>query len=582
MNNRFGYRNPILRRVLRHAAVTVLFRQNRGTDFLANRSGLEQNSVEGSYAHAFILPQPNRMAYTPEEVGMDAPISRPNPATTSLPKPLPASTTLPVPVPTPVRSDELPNDPVWRRLQNIFRKHQEAEAQTTREAEGSAPSPDADTVQMVPSQPQLERGGTATDEPQKRGNDHTQIAPTPLTEVAQRRSILFEEHEPLPARAKSKGEFGGSVPSEPETESGHQESPLEHRETAVDSSVRRSIEGGVKKTHSPAKEQNTEVTRTDASMSQPPPARSSEQFEPVREASEGRTEAKLEGQPVQSTKTRGASPAPTSMLDSRDTREFTTPEEEVASTTAENPEQPVSLEAVWPVEVRGGGSVTESKISSAEYSHQPVSATISEPADEKSHQEVKKILQRIAPADKSDSGVEVITPRQGKPAVLSRKPLPISPHKPSTPIPDTLSPSPEPGPIEGAPELLKDDSQPIQTEIGALPSDLWQLLDEPVPQRDVPSAQPARIRTIPPAAEPSAVRRKHIPSGQPASTKLNPVSKDVVQRQEESSPSSETATPGSGQSPPAVNENAIEDLSRRVFNEIRRKLQLEWERIRRS
>jgi hypothetical protein len=176
--------------------------------------------------------------------------------------------------------------------------------------------------------------------------------------------------------------------------------------------------------------------------------------------------------------------------------------------------------------------------------------------------------------------------------------------------------------------------QPVETEIGPLPADLWKLIgqtppvaagDNPAlatsemplpiepdnaaavqPFQSVPAAaHPAQALETPggPPAGPAAVQRQAVPAeagsplepGAPPSlpevaAPVSPIAQSTfpVQRQAEAvEPAGDTQAggPAEGGQPAAGNAGApemdMDELARKVYGEIQRRLALEWERIRR-
>lgn len=135
----------------------------------------------------------------------------------------------------------------------------------------------------------------------------------------------------------------------------------------------------------------------------------------------------------------------------------------------------------------------------------------------------------------------------------------------------------------------------VETDIGPLPSDLWHLLGETPPgisaqepfepaSRPQPASTAAVMRAVE-AAESSPVPALRITPHVPLAMDK---SRTTIQRDQatESPETTTTQAPGEASETEATAESLTEDLdtdelSRRVYAEIKRRLSIEWERIRR-
>ena len=262
--------------------------------------------------------------------------------------------------------------------------------------------------------------------------------------------------------------------------------------------------------------------------------------------------------------------------------------------------QAVSLEAAWPVQRLAEEFEPEllPEVAlhppSAELAHSPEASQVS------------ALLQGVTPGQPTDSQVEVVTPRRPRPAVLppaevqtslqDTQPIQNGARRVTPPTVDRESAR-----MPQMPESL-DGASLVPTEIGALPSDLWALigqeapeiqavpgiqespqtqLSQPVPppviqrqkgeqpfaeertqERTTEVNQPGRLIEAPPAVityqAPASVQR----------VEIDEVSSSVDTREE-------TSEAGNGGAPD------IDELSRRVYQEVKRRLANEWERMRR-
>jgi hypothetical protein len=201
------------------------------------------------------------------------------------------------------------------------------------------------------------------------------------------------------------------------------------------------------------------------------------------------------------------------------------------------------------------------------------------------HHEIQRVLQTVAPGQPTDSSVEMVIPRRPRPAALTSAPsverssLKPAEEKagaeentaPSTGIP-RLPPSSPKVPQGDLPVESRAVSEVVPTEIGPLPADLWRLIGEAPPEpemaehKEKPARLPDKGQALPGAPAEPAVQRQAAEPSSPAQT-----------------PSPSTASPAA---PQAEGEGKgekldVDELSRRVYREVKRRLAVEWERIRR-
>lgn len=242
---------------------------------------------------------------------------------------------------------------------------------------------------------------------------------------------------------------------------------------------------------------------------------------------------------------------------------------------------------------------------------------------------VHSTIKDVAPVKSTDSSIELITPRRPRP-VLARKSEPGQPEieAPASPTQDQI-PSAEPAPSSTSPlqkqaepvplmpgdPVIAPSSQPapvqlqpaagpptkvppqstslapaesaaatppagpvtapylVPTEIGDLPSDLWQMLGE-----------------TPPQPKPAVQRTADTPPGRPAQTDPPPKlvtvefhAPDIQQVGDLGGSSRESAGSGQGDQEDSGNEEGegeidVAEIARQVYPEIRRRLQVDWER----
>jgi hypothetical protein len=203
-------------------------------------------------------------------------------------------------------------------------------------------------------------------------------------------------------------------------------------------------------------------------------------------------------------------------------------------------------------------------------------------------------LQAVWPVQQTEATpIETIQPRQPRPVAppslsLMRKASGASETaaRQNGPVQEGRGIEPEASQAVAEPDL-------VETEIGPLPADLWRLLGHTPPKHttphmpDVASAPPsahdgtilrrAASGTLQPRPEPSLaqgatsliVQREALPPTQPDRANASPTASTA--EQVEVGP----MEPGSTQT---LN---IDELARRVYAEVRRRLAVEWERVRR-
>jgi hypothetical protein len=252
-------------------------------------------------------------------------------------------------------------------------------------------------------------------------------------------------------------------------------------------------------------------------------------------------------------------------------------------------------------------------------------------------EQVGQMLQSVAPGLPSESSVELVTPRKPrpsppvKPAAAQLKPQPpggeLTVEAEQVPSPAVESavkmpPAVPPGESAATPPKIR----PVPTEIGDLPSDLWQLIDQPVPAREAPaipenpvparperrSALQRRLEEVEPVQraveQPGTGTTETLPKAKPAASTppqpekaeqalpeafsdqavfptdmLEPeLPEDVIQRAVEVDELvTEVEAPVEGENSVGASPN-VEELAQRVYREIRRRLSVEFERWRRS
>jgi len=269
------------------------------------------------------------------------------------------------------------------------------------------------------------------------------------------------------------------------------------------------------------------------------------------------------------------------------------------------PEQTLPLEAVWPVQ-------TIQRSPALHEASAPPASTTGQPVREQDIETLRAALDQVAPGKVSESSIELIPPRKPRPVSTQSQPAGKGKHiDHAAPVEQTGdssaaaqiqreaadrganggnqidSSAENPAPQAAVPtpmqrEVLEGPSQPtgeephqtpaqasnvVDTAIGPLPGDLWKLIGEPVPRQNL--AAPSVI-----PSQQSQVSRSE---AAPAETTT------ILQREPEPS----QATPASSASDTAAPEQEtegeidIDQLAKRVYAEVRRRLSVEWERMRR-
>jgi hypothetical protein len=249
--------------------------------------------------------------------------------------------------------------------------------------------------------------------------------------------------------------------------------------------------------------------------------------------------------------------------------------------------QPMPLEAVWPVQ-RQVAEVAQAA---------PAPSPVSEPAPGilglEEHAQVREALREVVPGQPTDSAVEVITPRRPRPA------------------PATLQEMPAAAPaIESSQQVIEErpaEANWVPTEIGALPGDLWNLIGEKPPVQPQGEGQPIRHGETPDllrlAAPDSALaaqgsdEQAALPAAEPQAA-AQPETGRIIQRSLEPVAGSDASAAGvapstgaaasieaetaTGRASPALpSDQDLDELAVRVYGEVKKRLAVEWERMRR-
>ena len=224
------------------------------------------------------------------------------------------------------------------------------------------------------------------------------------------------------------------------------------------------------------------------------------------------------------------------------------------------------LEAVWPVQHRASDSLTSPAPRLAPPAPLEVQVRQAE--------HIQRALAGVSSGQPTGSKIEVIPPRQPRPAAALQRAASPAP-EPTQPAADT------PGP-----------ARLIDTEIGPLPADLWGLVGQPAP----PAAKPLPAPTAPADAVQRTViindfETRVTPStpgangGQtPAQGPQSSQSTGGEAGEDFSIAEQQTARPTPAGQPPATQAPAgpdLDEIARQVYAEVKNRLQVEWERLRR-
>ncbi|MBN1247129.1 MAG: hypothetical protein JXC32_05685, partial [Anaerolineae bacterium] len=547
----------------------------------------------------------------------------------------------------------------WRRLQTIFRRHQEAQppdAQNTETlaATGAAlqttpGTPEPGTAEQAASAgPQPPPAVAATTERPAGPDQAPSTGATPAREDP-RQSGATEPATATPdieaGTIAARDEVMGSLPEPGAVSTDQAPGPVAEqpdrqrlRPRGIDRGAAEAQEPALSAARPTAREVPSAAPQADR------PAADREREEPDSQAVP-RTAIQPEGEP--SIETRTAAPPLRAGLDQIEETSATLIEPEsprpdrMPGITDEGtvPRQP-PLEEVWQVERVPLSRRRQPVTPPAQATGALASAGVQRPRDAERHAidvgpedgaaasryptraptspaEAGAVLQRVAAARTTSSSIETIPPRRPRPA---RRPEPETTAPPPRldvqPASDaTRPPAPETrlateqmeasGPSQRVPEdrgalIQRPEVQRPQgsvagtgtpaipvvtTEIGPLPSDLWELIGEQPPETPERSAagEPAILRAVPqarPATGSQAtplIQRAAMATTAQAPTVSVPADGDAalapasaMQAQRQAEPEAETAQA-------AVD---LEKLAQRVYAELKRRLMVEWERLR--
>jgi hypothetical protein len=496
VRNRRVVENILLRRVRRHQSMTALFRVP-GMDSERPRQSRTLPIVQKKEEQDFPVDtpvtkvSPSLPVSSPRSDTLDRQVVAPS---TSAPDPL-----TPLPSTPPENQPSKTPDPVWKRLQTIFRKHEEQNDPHT------ADTTDLEAGMAESIQPQVHKEkavSQTTEEP---------VLPTRNQDVA------------IPA-ARTVQHFSENV--EPKSElkpSNVLRKAQPHPQTNLE-------------TTAPAAARDVEVKPT-------LPDKTAE----VNDQASADNEREKPSLPLESVWNvqrieashplfREGTPQPT--FDSADVDE-----DETSMKTSRAPDQKLGL---GPVQLhREDGQPDETRI--------PDSLSIPEQGGE------------------PRKPVEILSPSRPRPPQVDLPPAKASIQRQSQ---------------DSHASKEVSEASPVNTVIGPLPADLWWLLGQKPPSA-VPASQPDIQRTIQPdqkqlLPEQSNIANSHTPAEQPVEAPAMP---SAIQRQMVSNEPLQSSQQGPA-SPTRAEEIGhmelpdLDDLARRVYAEVRRRLAAEWERRR--
>jgi hypothetical protein len=278
--------------------------------------------------------------------------------------------------------------------------------------------------------------------------------------------------------------------------------------------------------------------------------------------------------------------------------------------------QRTPLEAVWPVETTRKSATRDSATREFPDSGQAVQREVQ--SSERSLVAVETVrgaLGQVRPGQISDSSVELVPTRHPRPdfvlpgveksaqTSVSEPLRPVLPDAPGSESGQLIQPTPDvrpqPAPViqrKGASEASStplSTAEIVPTAIGPLPADLWELIGQPVPRQEnsaEPFVRAAQAETQAEQNPPGAKNRLGVETNLPITTQpvsladaLGLVQRDVDEETQAqgNSATSGLSVPTSAAENHAAAEPDIEQLTKRVYAEVRRRLHQEWERLRR-
>jgi hypothetical protein len=540
-------------------------------------------------------------------------------------------------------------DRIWNRLQNIFRKHQEKQAQeetavgpaATSGSETATPEPEKQTGQVQraqdpqpslpakareaeraseqappPAQPPTPAGPARPEERLPEQRPASQPEPERLEQVetiSDRQAFSPGDETPAPDRSSLPPAPVKAQPTPPSLE---EVAASDQAFTEPAGVPEEELSGKPASEPQGEKPESTETMETRASQPETGPQATQISAPPTLQSEPSSPAANLQPQPhitrTESPTVQPVEPGPSAdqTLISRptpspgppemdrptqfvSTAELTPPAEDYALQAPDEPEgqqahQPLPLEEVWPVQ-----HLQEREIPSVETR---LPAPRAELAHSPEAHQVSSLLQDVTPGQPTDSAVEVVTPRRPRPAApvqtrpqeqpATRPPEASAGEKTAVQLAPDLVPTPEDqivvpsSPEADRPAEAMKEPGLVPTEIGELPTDLWRLIGQEPPlaaptppsplQRQAESGLEPALPAVLPAERKSRAEGQYV-------TYQAPTTLQRAEAPETTEPAPQASDDEAGDAEGAN----LDELSRRVYQEVKRRLANEWERMRR-
>lgn len=561
-------RNRLVQRLHSHANMTALFRfsdgaMEAGTSSRARSMASVANDA-GSYTIASLPllerpvqthPAAGAPAYTSHKPSFER--SQPVKAQTDLAAPVPSSSVQRVPEtdqsgqPTATKdSRSTDDDRIWNRLQNIFTRHKQ---KGIPQESASVPQPGEPAALMQDKPP-------VTDNEQLRVSSMHEPAAnaepaTPSVQMTRETTDVSSSQIVLPAAPQRE-----TKPSVVQTqrEPGHVDTA-----NVTDASAAAEEPGAVNSERSITTPPATQAARAVTHALDADRSGEAEIHNEVRDLGHGALSQELPGRAATESSDPGAPELQALPLE--------------AVWAVQTTRHPQSKSSVLPNE-RTKPVLSGEEIESSGESAQVVALSRE---DAESHDVVKSVLQGVHTSESTNSEIEFIPPLRPRPARSQREPGTLAEENIAP-----LTEQPHSSVQRQVDVDLREEiggSGLVATEIGPLPKDLWNLVGArpPVGKEESSPAVSGSIAAAVPEAQRSHLGEAH------STTPLNVTSqRPLVQRQSASPPTSEQAdapaTPeGARDEEQAGEEMDIEELARKVYSELRYRLELEWERLRR-
>jgi hypothetical protein len=248
------------------------------------------------------------------------------------------------------------------------------------------------------------------------------------------------------------------------------------------------------------------------------------------------------------------------------------------SDLSEPPTQILPLDAVWPVERLDLPTIIPPPVKKGDAIKLGPAGQRKPAGDDIVSSKIHGALKDVAPAQPTDSSIELVTPSRPRPIPPARpqKTAADAQRKPAQtklPASSDLLPS-----VEQKSVGEKESPYLVSTEVGDLPSDFWEYLGEKPPP---PSSEKSSSQADVGALSPPDLQRATEPS-QPLVTQEFPLA--GVQRvaaPEQGRGDSSGGAEDSGETEETSSDKQeldISELARQVFPEIKRRLNVDWER----